>query len=228
MSNCIDLENQIGNHNIMNRNGFSIIELVIASSIMAFLSLAMSSLFIQQKNSISELEDQLEKVELVRNLETILKNGLACQLTLAGVVIPSSGNSNIANLRDGSGAVIYSSNTIANNLQIGQMSVTNDTVPGPSSSGFVDVTMPVSRVKNGVSFKPIQLKINVTVNAARAVTSCSASTSLAGYFSCNCTSWYWRGSIISPADMTGQLCYRPNGCAGGCHTPTSTWACTAL
>jgi prepilin-type N-terminal cleavage/methylation domain-containing protein len=209
-------------------NGFTLIEVIISVTLLSFVSLLFADFLFQQKKSIFELEDQLEKVEIVRNLETVFRNGLACQQTIAGAIVPAVGSTNITDIKDNSGAVLYSSNTIVNNLTLGQITLTNDTVPGPSSSGFVDISIPVMRTRPGTYFRNIDMKINVTVNAARAVTSCSSTASLAGYYSCDCTSWYWRGSVISPADMSGQLCYRPNGCAGGCHTASSTWACTPL
>lgn len=157
----------------MKSKGFSMIELIVATTILSFLSLSIATLMLEQKKSISLLEDQLQKVELVRNLETILRNGLACQQTLSGVVIPVSGTTNVTDLKDNSGAIIYSSNTDNQKLRIGQITVANSSVPGPSSSGFVDIQIPISSLFRGLAFKSIQMKVNVTVDAGRAVTSCS-------------------------------------------------------
>ncbi len=208
--------------------GFSLIEVVISTTVLSVVMLAVSTLIVQQQKATSQLSDQLNKIEITRNIETILKDGLACQQTLSGVYIPPSASNNVTHLRDNLGNIIYSSLTNFQNIGIGQISVKNNTVPGPSSSGFVDITVPIRALRSNIDLKPISLKVNVTVNPSRIVSSCSSTSALPGYFICNCTSWYWRGSVVSPSNLSGTLCYRPNGCSGGCHSPSHTWSCTAL
>ncbi len=151
--------------------------MIIAASIFAGLSLAVSSLIVDMRKSTSYLEGQLEKIQLLRNFETILKDGMACQQTLQGITIPQARAANVLSLKSNSGAPVYHSDSISGKLRIGQITVKNDTLPGPDSSGFVDVEIPIFRNQSGggpQALKPLEIKINVTVDAARVVTSCSS------------------------------------------------------
>lgn len=159
-------------------NGVALIQVIMAAAIFSVLSLAMSKLIIEQRQSNAYLEDQLEKIAIIRNLETTLQDGLACQQTLSGLLIRSTGSSNVSDLKDSHGNVIYNSNSIQGNLRIGQIRVSNQTVPSPNSSGFVNIYIPLSRNRTGGGpshFKTLEHKIKVTVDSSRRVTNCSTS-----------------------------------------------------
>lgn len=158
-------------------DGFALIEVIVAATIMAFISLAIGTMILNQQQSSIYIEDQLEKIQLVRNFESILDDGTYCQQTLNGTFIPAAGSTNIPSLKDATGTDVYVSNTVEGNLNIGQIQVSNDTVPGPSSSGFIDVTIPITRVRSGggpKELKPVVYKVKVTVDAAQLVTRCAS------------------------------------------------------
>ncbi len=162
-----------------NEKGFALIQVIVAAAIGSVLSLAMTNLILEQRISIAYLEDKLEKIQLIRNFETILKDKMSCQKTLEGVRVGSSSTQkiNVNGLKDNSGNVVYESNSIIGRLAVGQISITNESVPGPSSSGFINIIMPVSRTRQGEGpsvFKPLEFKLNVTISASRVITSCSS------------------------------------------------------
>ena len=104
------------------RNGFALLEVVIAAGIMSVLSLAMGKLIADNIGANFQLSDQLEKVQIIRNLETVLKDGVACKKTLGNENVGVKGSEhNISTLNDNLGSVIYSSNSEQGSLYIGQI-----------------------------------------------------------------------------------------------------------
>ena len=156
--------------------GFSLIEVLIAAGVLSVLSLAMANLVAQQRKSTAYLERQLAKVQLIRNIETILKDGISCQNTLVGTTLPAVGNSvNIGSLRDNGGAIIYRSNHIYNRLQLGQIEVKNATVSTHSSTGFVDMIVPIklASAEGPKALRPGVFRISVSVDSSNIVSGCS-------------------------------------------------------
>ena len=157
-------------------SGFSIIEVILAATIMSGLSLVFGTMIVQQRQAAIQLEDQLARLQLTRNVESMLVESMACQISLLGVVIPVSGSTDISVLKDKLGHPIVASNSVTDNLKVGQISVTNVTVPSPSASGIVEVVLPIQRARSSfgvVDLRPISTKMRVTVDGMRQVTSCA-------------------------------------------------------
>ncbi len=190
-----------------NEKGFVLIQVMIAATVFSVLALAMMNLISEQRDATAYLEDQLEKIQLMRVFETILKDGIACQNTLGPIQLPRTRAVDIASLKDNSGADVFQSNQPYNHLLIGQVRVTNDTVPGPSSSGFVDIEMPISRIRTGggpAHLKSLQFKLGVTVDATRRITSCSAAGSGTIDYG-TCTTVYYSEGFSGATNCGGRF-----------------------
>ncbi|MGH1468032.1 MAG: type IV pilus modification PilV family protein [Bdellovibrionales bacterium] len=161
------------------QKGFALIQVIIAASILSVLALAVADLISSQRSAVSALEDQLEKIQLIRNIETVLKDGLSCQLSLENTTIGAAGvSTEVPFLKDNTGTTLYQSSTVSQNLLVGQITVTNDSVPGHSSSGFITLEVPIRRVRTGggpQDLRPYRAKLAVTVDSSSRVTNCSNS-----------------------------------------------------
>lgn len=164
---------------IKNQSGFSLIQVMVAAAIFSVLSLAIGNLLIEQRKAISYLEDQLEKVELIRNFETAIKNSESCRRTLQNVQVPSRRAGHVESLQDNLGNVIFESNSTNRNLNIGQMTIENESLAGSPATGLVKLTVPLTRTRSGIgsnAFQPLEFRINVTLNSSRAVISCDGNS----------------------------------------------------
>lgn len=160
-----------------NQSGMTLIQVMVAATVMSILGFYVSDLILSQTQMVVYLEDQLEKVEIDRNFESILKNHDSCQNTLQGTQLSVSSNTSqpVAGLRDGSGNFIYESNKESGKLALGQMVVVNESVTTPASSGFVNLVLPVSRTRKGQGvsqFRSLEHRVSVVVDNNMRVTSC--------------------------------------------------------
>lgn len=159
------------------RKGFAIIQVVIAAAIFSLLALAMSNLIIDQKKSIVYLEDQLERVQLIRNLELILADINSCQNTLQGLLITSDPSIPVSALKDNRGNDLYQSSSVNGMLRIGQIHLSNSSLTTASTYGFIDINIPIERVRSGGGPKQLKTyvtKLGIEVSAiTRRVISCS-------------------------------------------------------
>jgi prepilin-type N-terminal cleavage/methylation domain-containing protein len=162
----------------MKKNGFSLIEVMIVAAIFGFISLAIGKLIIEQQKSITYFEERMEKIQLTRTLETILSDQQACHHSLSGLQIPNQNATiQIANLKDNLGRAVVRSNQKDGRLNIGQITLINQTLVAPLTSGLVDIIVPVNRTGTGGGpshFKPLQHKVRVRVNSSNVVIGCAS------------------------------------------------------
>lgn len=145
---------------------------------MTVIGLIVASMMTDQARTVAFLQDQMNKIEINRNAETILKDRVSCQQSLQGLRVPVSttATTDLIALRDENGAVVYRSNTIRDNLRLGQMTIQNVSVSAPNSTGFVNISIPLRRTRTGggpTDLQGIELMTMVKVNAARDITGCS-------------------------------------------------------
>lgn len=208
------------------QEGFAIIQVVIAATIFSFLALAMGSLITEQKKSITYMEDQLEKIQLIRNFETILRDGLSCQKTLKDIKVNRSKKIKVAitGLKDNSGKTIYKSNSSVGNLLTGQIYIKNLSIPGPTSSGFIQVFMPLERKRHGggpKALRPLEFTLMVTVDGGSKVTDCSTAGTTNVTLresrttdTCTCNSDEVRTGCSGIQPSGFDIYAVPNGCKG--------------
>lgn len=155
--------------------GANLIQLMISVSIMSVLSLMIADFVLQQQISFKKMEEKIEKTNLVASIDTVLKDDTACRNSFLSNNVSFRGPTNIPDLNDQFGNVLLSSNTQNGNLLIGQITIENSTVPGPDSSGFVFLNIPISRVSNGggqKTLKPIRSRFLASVDASNNISSC--------------------------------------------------------
>lgn len=161
---------------IKGEKGFSLLQVVISATILSLISSVFANLILSQKKHSIYLEDQVERMQLVRNFETILGDVNSCGQSLNGILIRNQNERvSLARLSDQGGSSIFQSNSQINNLTIGQIEIENKTVLGPNSAGFVDVIIPITRVRSGGGAKQFRnsvIKLNVIVDAAKRVVGC--------------------------------------------------------
>lgn len=203
--------------------GFSIIELVVVVAIGSFISLGLMQMLSHQMRSIVMLKDQLEATELKQTLQSILRNNTSCINTLGGINIgPVNTIRNIAEIKNNLDNTVYSSNSPTENLNIHQITLTNLSVGAPSTSGQAELSLPITRTRalTAQELPNIRVGVNVTVNAAGVITSCSGGGSIVIN---NC---YWR--TVNLEHRTGMvfedMC-QPGEVMTGLRTlePTAYW-----
>lgn len=205
------------------QSGLALIQVVIAASIFSFLALAMNSLIVDQRYAVIALEDQLKKIQIVRNIETVLKDGISCQQTLNGINLSGPSRINFGSLKDNSGDIIYTSNSASGSLELGQMYLDNSTIGGPDSYGFIDVNIPIrrTRTRTGVpiDLETYKTKISVTTDSSNTISSCSipdpnllgsGTVHMTGVGNIICKTINFRGGYTeSQVTLTGTLYYPP-------------------
>ncbi len=160
------------------QKGFSLIQVIITSVIASVLALAFSRLIATQMASTSYLEDKLEKIQIVRNIENLLKDDLSCQNSLKSSKIDFKNKKikvNFQHFKDSKNNNIYSSNKASDRLFIGQMTFTNISLNTPNSYGYIKLQVPISRVrKTGgpTEFKPYETTVQVFADSTGLIKDC--------------------------------------------------------
>ena len=159
----------------MDQRGFSLVSVMTSVAIFSVVALAMGQLIIEQQRATAFLQDSFQKIQLSRTIDSLLRNPAACGQSIAGQILLNSGVSTVLHLKDQGGTPLFTSNRLIENLKIGQIYIENETVPGPSSSGFVKLFVPIERTRKGggpSQLTPFQIRLPVQVNARRRIVQC--------------------------------------------------------
>lgn len=155
-----------------NSRGFSLIEVIVAATIFSVISLAASNLFVQQINANKQLEDKIEKIQMIRSLEGSLSDAAACQNTLVGAVMPAvDGELAINSIKDSLDNDLYLDGQVIGGLTVEGITLRNRTVVAPSSTGGVELEIHLTG-SNGLYLKPYITQLRVQVDASSEVTAC--------------------------------------------------------
>jgi prepilin-type N-terminal cleavage/methylation domain-containing protein len=157
---------------------FSLIEVMLVVAITSIIALAIATLIANQINANTFVTDQLSKAEVNRTVATLMGFGESCNKTLVGVHLGSVGTPTpIASIKDNTGAVVYTSLTPVEGLQLGQIEVLNESVGAAGTSGFVQIIVPINRrpVGGPSALKSVSVKTLVAVDGSLNITSCGAS-----------------------------------------------------
>jgi prepilin-type N-terminal cleavage/methylation domain-containing protein len=186
---------------LKNSKGFSLIEAIITSAIMAIVSLAVGQVFLSQLQANTFLEDQLIKVQLTREVEMVAANSDACMKTFDTVNLLAPGSSMpLVSFKDSMDNPLVSSSQDYEKLHIGQMTLLNESVPSTGGTGSVKVVIPISRTRKGGGpsvFKPLEVRMMVTANAAGDITNCGAASTTKGIYVMTAN-----GSFTVPANVS--------------------------
>ncbi|MEO0336857.1 MAG: prepilin-type N-terminal cleavage/methylation domain-containing protein [Pseudomonadota bacterium] len=161
----------------MTKQGFSLIETMIVVGIMGVIALGSMRFIIQQGKTISLMEDRLSRVTLETQLSQELRTDVGCQANLVGLDLTSDG-AQLIDLKRSDGSIRYSATHAIlsqyDQLKIDQISIRNISVPGPNSSGEVEVEIRTRRQRNNVhkEMRPIQMRFLASTDASNRISHC--------------------------------------------------------
>lgn len=193
--------------------GFSLIEILVSVAVLGVVSLGLASMISNQMQAVAYVEDQLEKSQIERAIESVLTDYNACGKSFENLQIPAnaSQNRNVGQLKDMSDQVMIRSNTQNEKLRVLQMRLRNVSVSTTTGGGTVELEVPLARTRKGGGpdvFKPLKFTFQVAIDASRRVLSCSSARAgvsdfcMCGYnelkYSCDCcegSGWILMGSF---------------------------------
>ena len=169
------------NNFLLRKNAFSLVEVIIAMSILTALGYFMADLIVSQQQNISGSESRISDIEIFRQVQTLLTDKTACERTLAGnstlttpragvtLDINSSGGydkKEFTAIRDQNDNIVFQKNSTYGNgsVQIVKFTIQNKSIS--YSGGLGDATLYISTkrlkgtLKNTVITKDILLRVN--------------------------------------------------------------------
>lgn len=163
--------------NRKSQRGFSLIQTLIASSIMIFVALGLTTFIERQASSVSYLEDKLASIDFERILVGALGNNEICGQNFRGFNIRSAVNKTaFPDITDLSGNSLLPSSS--SRLEVSDVSLQRiDSFSTPNPGRF-QIEMNVKRRVGGQeAFKPIQSEVFAVVDQATGeITDCSTQT----------------------------------------------------
>jgi len=181
---------------VKNQKGFSLIEMLIAASVLTVLAVGMSQFIVSQHNNVSNLEDRLTKVSLEAQLKIFLTESSGCTQTFTGK--QALATQPITQIFDSLGAVQFDTASGLNKfdfLELDSMTLENISVPGPDSTGRMKLEVQVKRIRGKLgsnSLKPINIEFTVSTNSSNEITTCGGSGSfdVGEFFDVGPYPWY--------------------------------------
>ncbi|MCM2277764.1 MAG: hypothetical protein NDJ89_06780 [Oligoflexia bacterium] len=191
-----------------NSSGFSLLEVLVAGSLMIFMAMAGASAIQNQAASIGYLEDRLSRTELEKEVGFLVTTKESCENSLNGTQV-ISGAHNVS-LRDRNNAVRFSptgSTATYDKLKIASIQLVDKNIGAANSAGVAEVVMSVSRTrKGGGPSGPFELRVPVLVatDAGGRVSGCGTPTSTIGDL-CVCSGYPATGCGCCAAGKTWNI-----------------------
>lgn len=199
---------------LRNHNGFTLIEIVIASGLLAALSLGvMQTMHTMQKGQVQS-ETKMEEIEIRRLVTTLLADKVACQNTLVGNNI----GANITSIKNAGGATLYQTgNTYGNNsIKLTNIKTVDLNQVGTDGTRVVNLVLTLQKQKKlaGSTSKDATIQLNVKAPSATGViTECFGDSQQIVENSCISIGGTWNGAtctlnnfVLKTGDtMTGAL-----------------------
>ncbi len=173
----------------LNQKGFSIAQMVVASSVMSVIGLGLTGMIQNQAKTVFYLEDQMSHQNFKKELETLLLDNGICGVSLFGKTLPtalvsaSPSSGTDFSIINPSGAVLFNpADTDKNsfdNLIVDQIKMQNIDVTNPLVGGNVNLQISIRR-KRGSSnqaLKNVNIVKLVTLDASWNVQTCLGSSS---------------------------------------------------
>lgn len=164
-----------------NEAGLSLVEVLIAVSILTSVILGFMSFMNHETQSISYLEDKLSQINLENDLRLQLSNPTDCASFLGNEKAPNtSGTADITNsLNRTALSKIFQVNgnqILYDKLKIDKISLEGSSLTSPNSAGLLDLVVYPSRVRTGggpSALHPIKIKTFVSVAGGYKIMSCT-------------------------------------------------------
>lgn len=157
--------------------GFTLIEMMIASTALCALCLGFGMTIKHQMDSVSLMEDKISSMKLEGDVASLLSDPNACSRTFAGRDVRS--NTPIR-IRDSSSSITLqggNQGTRKDNLQVQSIVSSNASITSPNSTGTIDINVSLTRDRssfNGIDLKPLRVPIFVMVDSNYRVAHCSS------------------------------------------------------
>lgn len=166
----------------LNSRAFSLIEVMVAMSILTILSYFMADMIVNQQQAISTSEARMENLEIFRQIQGFLVDSKACKETFAGdssatppreaikLDVDSGGGfstSTVNAIRDQNGAVVFEENGTYGNgsVVITGVVIKNETVPQEGGTGNAALILSTKRKKGTLKEHTITRTLRLQVVA---------------------------------------------------------------
>lgn len=170
---------------LKNKNGFGLMEVMIAASITAGLALVIAEMINKSEQSAKGVEAKLEKSNLKSSIINLLGDKVSCNNTFGTTMTPAnitalqastSASVALANLKDKINSIKYSSaSTDILPLVITSINLTNYSAVTPDEATLIIKTSYKKSASTTIELKPISVPVTFTI-AAGAFVECSANS----------------------------------------------------
>lgn len=167
----------------LQNKGFTLVEVLVASSVLLIAGLALGSLIVNQARQVSYLEDRMSYQNLKEEINQLLNDPVACKNSLETVKVPNVlGNvtKGALTLKSQSNQLLFDPSNPKKNsydrITISKISLKNDNVGMGDVNGEGVLQIEVKRQRTGLGpdeFAIIEKPVYLEVNPARAIQSCS-------------------------------------------------------
>lgn len=146
--------------------GFSLLEAVVATGVLAIASMGALTLSNQQIGMVKEINTKSQEIDLLYNIEKVLKNSDFCNATF---VIPGVGlGDTFTTIRDPQNEILYqTTGTYFNDrIRIDSMAINNVNVtPGSGDNGTAEVVLTISRMNSSKNYEQVTRRVMVNLTA---------------------------------------------------------------
>jgi type II secretory pathway pseudopilin PulG len=176
--------NKIKGYLLYEKNGFTIVEVMVAFGLLSILGLAAAGLFQMMTKQQSSIQDKNTSMEVTTSMSQYLLSDLACTNEYIGKTIPSLGATAAFSVQAykglGTVATLSAGSTIfettGNPLKILKLNISTPAgqVFKPTSNNlfYAQVEIQLQLAKNTTTFAPRTFNIPVLINAANQITKC--------------------------------------------------------
>jgi hypothetical protein len=153
-----------------------LVQVLVSAAIMGILALVGSNILTNQMQSMTFLQDQVERNQLTRELDTLLLNKTSCLLNLSGTQLleQSTQPTPLQRLSYPDGSLFLQSNLERGQLKIGQMELINSPLPST-----IELVVPMERTRHGggsSQLKPYRISLIVSRDNRGEIVSCDSSS----------------------------------------------------
>ncbi len=169
---------------LKSEKGFSLIELMIAASVLSFIIYITTSLINNQMDNLKVFENKISLISLEKDLTLLTTEPAICNTALTFPISFSDPDSSIINnieIKDRYGNLFVSPNNASPKNQYDKLKVQSIILTNPNNipannSGMADLIVSVKAINSSYNHPSIRLSLEVTLNAAGNVISCGGGT----------------------------------------------------
>lgn len=160
---------------VLDQKGFSIVSVIIAMSMMSLVSLGFASMITGFSQSISQMEDRVNALDIKKLMDMTLSTSTACNNTFRG--LPVSAPQTINAIRNTANQPEFSRNQVQNGLVLSNMQLTNiDTPNAANSSGKMRLNLNLNRQgrSSNTALKQQVVYLQVTTDGTARIANCTS------------------------------------------------------